>query len=38
MFTVKWNAADPAVAAEELKSAIRNEFPADATPPDLSKP
>jgi len=38
MFTVKWDAANPAAAVEELKSAIRNEFPAEAIPPDISKP
>jgi hypothetical protein len=37
MFTVKWDAANPGPAAEELKAAIRNEFPADTVPPDLSK-
>jgi hypothetical protein len=35
LFTVKWNKADPAKAAEELKSAIRNEFPAESIPPKL---
>lgn len=35
--TVLWDATDPASAAEELKAAIRNEFPADSIPPDLSK-
>src|SRR5207245_2489747 len=35
LFTVKWDLADPTSAAEELKAAIRNEFPADAIPPDL---
>jgi len=37
MFTIRWEESDPSKAAEELKSAIRNEFPADATPPNLSK-
>jgi hypothetical protein len=35
--TVLWEDADPAKAADELKAAIRNEFPADSIPPDLSK-
>jgi hypothetical protein len=35
--TILWDAADPAVAAKELKAYIRNEFPADSIPPDLSK-
>jgi hypothetical protein len=37
LFTVLWEESDPAKAAEELKAAIRNEFPADSIPPDLSK-
>jgi hypothetical protein len=35
--TVRWDSADPASAAEELKTVIRNAFPADSIPPDLSK-
>jgi nucleoside 2-deoxyribosyltransferase len=35
IFTIKWDANNPSPAAEELKDAIRNEFPADATAPDL---
>jgi len=37
LFTIKWDAANPASAGDELKAAIRNEFPAEAIPPDLSK-
>jgi hypothetical protein len=36
LFTIKWDAANPAFATDELKAAIRNEFPAEATSPDLS--
>jgi transcription initiation factor TFIIIB Brf1 subunit/transcription initiation factor TFIIB len=37
LFTVRWDESNPAEAADELRDAIRNEFPADAVPPDLSK-
>ena len=37
LFTVLWEEANPEKAADELRSAIRNEFPSDAVPPDLSK-
>jgi hypothetical protein len=37
LFTIKWDAANPVAAANELRTAIRNEFPAEAMPPDLSK-
>jgi hypothetical protein len=37
LFTVLWQESEPAKAADELKAAIRNEFPTDAIPPDLSK-
>ena len=37
MQTIRWEETDPASAAEELKAAIRNEFPSKSTPPDLSK-
>jgi hypothetical protein len=35
--TIKWDAGDPASAAEELQNMIRNTFPAESIPPDLSK-
>jgi hypothetical protein len=37
LFTVLWSESDPTKAADELKAAIRNEFPGIAIPPDLSK-
>ena len=37
LFTIKWNALNPVPAVDDLKAAIRNEFPAEAIPPDLSK-
>jgi hypothetical protein len=35
MFTVRWDVKNPALAAEELKAAIRNEFPLDASQPTV---
>jgi nucleoside 2-deoxyribosyltransferase len=37
MFTIKWDMANPDIALDELKAAIRNEFPAESMPPNLSK-
>jgi len=37
LFTILWDVSKPELAAEELKAVIRREFPADATPPNLSK-
>jgi hypothetical protein len=37
LYTIKWDEANLAPAVDELKAAIRNEFPAEAIPPGLSK-
>jgi nucleoside 2-deoxyribosyltransferase len=37
MFTIKWDKAEPENAADELKAAIRNQFPAEAIAPDLTR-
>jgi len=37
LYTIKWDDSNPQRAADELKSAIRNEFPAEAIPPDLAR-
>ena len=36
MLTVKWNPSDMVPALDELKSAIRNDFPADAIQQDAT--
>jgi hypothetical protein len=37
LYTVRWSADKPADAAAELKAAIRNAFPAEATMPDRAE-
>jgi hypothetical protein len=37
LFTIKWDASNPAPAVDELKAAIRNELLAEAIPPDLAR-
>lgn len=37
MFTIKWDEAEPEKAADELKAAIRNQFPAEAIAADLTR-